>query len=253
MRQDVVRWKEQEFSLRTWNHEGKSRFRLLAFPYAGGGSTIFRPLAAELGPDWQVSGVDFPGHGLGAKGRPLDNVPAMAKMALDCLSPETWNGVVLFGFSLGAYVAYQIASELVYGGHAQPAGIVLCAAPPFDRRVLFGALPGDALFHRMIALGGVPHELVEERALFDIFAPAIRADLHAFDHYLAPEGRLAMKTLVIGSDGDEVCPPNVLPGWDRYVTHVEVATVSGPHIFLLPNASVIAKRIVDFVDPPPGG
>src|SRR5215831_18130961 len=84
----------------------RTRMRLVCFPYAGGGPSIFRAWASQLPADIEICAVQAPG-----KERRLGEPPLRRLSAVVSRLTEVFAGTSLpcsfFGYSLGALVAFE--------------------------------------------------------------------------------------------------------------------------------------------------
>jgi pyochelin biosynthetic protein PchC len=248
VRQSTLRFPEHDAAVRTWLHPGAPppRRAVLCFPFSGGSSTAFRPLAQALGPAWAVHAVDPPGHGLGAAGPVIEDVPTLVSTYRACLDPSLLEGALLLGFSLGGYVAHHLAVALA-DAPRPPAGLVLCSVPPYEGRTRrYSDLPDEDLFRGLMQLGGIPRGLSEAASAFSMFAHVVRADFRAYEDCPAPGRRLALPTLVLVGAEDPICPTEGLEGWSAAFSSLETGVVQGSHIFLTDHADALAGRLEAF-------
>ena len=87
---------------------------LVCFPFAGAGAAFFGPWATRLAAHCDVVPVRLPGREQRYFEVPLTSVPDAVDDALRSLRPrlEGRHDVVLFGHSLGAVLAYELAVRL---------------------------------------------------------------------------------------------------------------------------------------------
>jgi surfactin synthase thioesterase subunit len=92
---------------------------------------------------------------------------------------------VFFGYSMGAWVAFEIARELRRRGRAIDCLFVAAApAPHLSRRPILGRAPDDVELVRVLrALGGTPEPVLADVAMMDLLLPTIRADFSLLDEY----------------------------------------------------------------------
>jgi medium-chain acyl-[acyl-carrier-protein] hydrolase len=141
--------------------------------------------------------------------------------------------LVLFGHSMGALLAFEIARELRRRNGPRPRAICISAhrAPqlPDSRRPIHD-LPEVEFVAELRALGGIPEEVLKNRQLIEFFMPLLRADLSCCENYrYADEPPLDCSILAFGgiddrevgmdqgnrvkeSCGEEACEEVVVPG-----------------------------------------
>ncbi|CAM9396797.1 unnamed protein product [Phaeothamnion confervicola] len=169
----------------------EAKLRLFCLPWAGGNSTAFnrwRDLPAEV----EVCAVELPGR-MSRRAEPLlesvHETVAQLAAALNAggFLRDSSRPFALFGHSLGALVAFELARVLVTKYGAQPLRLIVSGARPPDQEQTGGGggggggmpvseLPRDDLVAYLVAKGGIPAQLAEEREVLDFYLPPIRAD-----------------------------------------------------------------------------
>jgi len=246
--QHYARLASGRLGLRRFRDAAPGAPRLLCFPYAGGQSLAFRPLARQLPPDWGVWAIDSPGHGWCA-GPALDTIGQMSAMYLEHLPPELVKGAVLFGHSLGGCVAYALTERLLEKGHTPPALVLSAARPPHRAAEYDSFLEMDdqQLLHTLIQIGGVPAEWAQEPDVFDHFKEALRADFHAFESFEPSSTLDGVPVLVFGGLADVVCRPEHVLEWSWFCPRCRTEFVPGAHMFLQTNPEAIASHLVTYL------
>jgi len=92
----------------------------------------------------------------------------------------------LFGHSMGALLAYELARELERTGARAPLRLFVSGfrAPDLPARGdPLHVLPDDALAGRLNEFGGTPTKVMESNAMMELFLPPARADLAACETY----------------------------------------------------------------------
>lgn len=192
---------------------------LLCLPHAGGGVRIFRGWSEELGPDIVVKPVALPGRD-GDPRTARHGMTALLDDLTDDLQDRIEAPYALFGHSLGAVIAFELARRLSTEGRpgAPVLLIVSGSAPPLQvakssrHRHL---LPDDEFAEEVEKLGGTPSGALDDPDVREILLPQLRADFAVAETY-DPE-------TTGGGDLTVPCPISALVGnTDRTVDHSTV-------------------------------
>lgn len=190
--------------------------RLFCFPHSGAGASAYRDWGKGFGPV-RVVPVQYPGHE-SRYGEPLHRrmAPLIERLAAD-LGPGLEPPFAFFGHSLGALVAFELASHLVRGGGPGPGHLFVsaCRAPhvPNPFPPLY-RLP-DTRFREVIArLGAGAGAALEDAEFWRLFEPILRADFEISDTYeCAPEPSLDCPVSAFGGRDDPFVEPAALEAW----------------------------------------
>lgn len=214
-----------------------ARLRLLCVPYAGGGTSVFAGWASRLPDDVEVSAVRLPGRESRLLQRPYrsldDLLPDLAEAVVDyCREP-----FMLFGHSMGALIAYELARWLRTDGSPGPEHLMVSArrAPHLaHNRPAIHDLPDDALVERLRHFGGVPEQLLANPAAMRLVIPVLRADVQLNDAYtFQPGPPLECPITAFGGQADTHVDHAGLAAWAE-LTRGEFAlsTFPGGHFFI---------------------
>ena len=165
----------------------RARLRLLCFPYAGGGVSVFRAWPDLLPAEIEVWAIQLPGH----DGRLREPIPAelqtLALAAADGLGPALDTPFACFGHSMGALLAFEFARQLRHRGLAGPTQLFVSArrAPQLPRTdAPLHTLP-EGPFIEMLRqrYNGIPAAILAEPELLQLFLPMLRADFKLIETY----------------------------------------------------------------------
>jgi surfactin synthase thioesterase subunit len=155
-----------------------ARLRLFCFPYAGGGASIFRNWAGRF-PKWiDVCPVQLPGREERLREPAFTDMDKLCTAVLRGLTPYFDIPVAFFGHSMGALIAYHLAtrlrdqarrlSHLLVSAHPAP-HFPLTRPPSYN-------LPDALLAERLRRLNGTSELVLQDPELMALMRPLLRAD-----------------------------------------------------------------------------
>lgn len=215
--------------------------RLYCLPFAGGGPATYRLWPRSL-PGVELIAVQLPGRDPSRPERPVDSMPELVAGVLASireLQAADPLPFALFGHSMGALIAYEVAVALeAEGGPAPTALFVSGRRPPDEVRQGEDVhdLPDDEFLDAMQrSYGGVPDAVRNEPELLALFLPALRADIRALETYEPRAGRrVQCPVRVYGGSQDRNPRASQLGGWQRVVaSDITVRVFDGDHFYLV--------------------
>lgn len=224
--------------------------RLYALPHAGGAASAYREWIAELAPVIRVVPVQLPGR----EGRfgepPADSVQTVAAEAAQALIEHAPQGpVAVFGHSMGAVIAFELAGALAEAGRA-PVSLVVSGqpAPHLVREGPAVHLMSDGgLRDHLASLDGTSAEILSDPALMELLAPTIRADYRLFDSYVCERHTpLDIPVSAIGGLDDPHVDAEDLLAWARTtVGPFRVRRFPGGHFYLRERREEVLGFLLD--------
>ncbi|MEK8172459.1 alpha/beta fold hydrolase [Streptomyces sp. M19] len=94
--------------------------RLVCLPHAGGSASFFFPVATALAPTVEVLAVQYPGRQTRRHEPGIDNIPDYADQIFAALRHLDDRPLALFGHSMGAVLAYEVALRMREAGLPDP-------------------------------------------------------------------------------------------------------------------------------------
>jgi medium-chain acyl-[acyl-carrier-protein] hydrolase len=209
--------------------------RLICFPHAGAGATVFRPWSARLSPWIELVAVRLPGR----EGRhdPLpDDLHDLAATATRELGDLLHAPYALFGHSMGALIAFEMAHVARSRGLRSPVHLFVSGrgAPQLHRP----SQPSrDHSLPRLAAelrrREGTPELVLREPALVAAYGRILVDDLDLCASYeCANRERLAVPLSVLaGADDPDTCPESLRAWRDQTTGPCQFHTFQGGHFF----------------------
>jgi len=90
----------------------EASLRLFCFPYAGGGTTIFRAWPQGMPDDVEVAPVQLPGREGRLREPSFTQINPLVRALADALRPHLDREFAFFGHSMGAIISFELAREL---------------------------------------------------------------------------------------------------------------------------------------------
>jgi medium-chain acyl-[acyl-carrier-protein] hydrolase len=212
--------------------------RMFCLPFAGGGASNFLPWRARLAEAGiGVAPVQYPGHETRLGEAPLHAWEEMLAALQTALEPLLDRPYALFGYSMGARLAFALAARLAAAG-MPPACLIVAAHLPPD-------LPSPALQavglddHAFKALllqyGGIPAEMSHDQEFWDLVLPLMRADFTLAAHPLDADAGAGIASYPIAAytgTHDVHADAKSMAGWQRFTTAGFVLReFAGDHFF----------------------
>ncbi|MEU8891942.1 alpha/beta fold hydrolase [Streptomyces sp. NPDC048442] len=210
--------------------------RLFCFPHAGGGSSAFKGWHQALAPLTEARAVVLPGRERRLRELPYVAMEQLVDPLYEALAPFLDRPFALFGHSMGAAVAYEVARRCTAQGRPPVHLFVSGRRAPHmpARRRSYAELPDDAFLETVGAMNGTPADVVRQPELFRLFLPCLRADFELNDTYRPlPGRRLDCPVTALAGRGDPEANADELRAWSQVTSGAaEVCTLPGDHFYL---------------------
>jgi surfactin synthase thioesterase subunit len=234
----------------------------VCFPHAGGAATAFAPLARALAGRVDVVAVQYPGRQERLAEPGVDSITALAEAIRPELSGWLDQPFALFGHSMGALVAFELAALLEHepaaGPLADPAQAPLMGLfasgrrAPSTQRNENVHRGGDAgLLREVTRLGGTPPELLADEDVQAMMLPALRADYKAIETYIwRPGPALDCPIWALVGGDDPLTTEREAAAWGAHTTGpFELRTFPGGHFFLAEHWPEVADLVAAKLTP----
>jgi medium-chain acyl-[acyl-carrier-protein] hydrolase len=214
-----------------------ARARVFCFPHAGGGASAYTRWGADAPEGIEFCAVQLPGREGQIGARPFSDLPALLPALRAELQPYFDRPFAFFGHSMGALIAFELASALQADAGRAPMHLFVSGrrAPhlPPARRPLHQLPPGE-FEAALLELEGTPNDILADEELMALIGPTLRADLAVCETYQHhPRPALAMPLSAFGGADDPEATPGDLDAWRAHTSQFAgVRLFPGRHFYL---------------------
>jgi len=220
--------------------------RLVCVPHAGAGPSEYAQWPELLGPRVDVCAVQLPGHGARTREPPYREVRRVVEELHAALEPLLDAPIALYGHSMGALIAFELAREMRRRGK-NPLWLFVSAysAPhlPLVGKALH-QLP-DAEFLDGLVTWYPTHDRAQQE-MIAVLLPVLRADFELCERYQhVDEPPLGTPISAFGGISDKEIPKETLAAWSAHTTGpFQLRMIPGDHLFYR-GASTRLLRVID--------
>ncbi|GAA3736296.1 thioesterase II family protein [Streptomyces tremellae] len=228
----------------------EAEITLVCLPHAGGTASFYLPLSELLPPTVEVLAVQYPGRQDRLREPCIESVPEMARAVFDVLGPlAARRPVALFGHSMGASVAFELAALLEREPGTPPRALFASAraAPSLHRGGDIHRLDDAGLVAELHLLSGTDTQILDQHELLQLVLPSIRSDYKASETYRAEPGApLRCDIVALTGEADEQVPVEEAAGWRQHTTGgFTLRVFPGGHFYVTDHAEAVAAAITD--------
>lgn len=221
--------------------------RLICFPHAAGGASFYRPWAAGLGPGIEQCIVQYPGREDRIRESCVVDMDEMADQVAEAITPVLGQPVALFGHSMGAAIAYEVARRIEDQRPGSLTALIVsaCRVAGQRRQVPAHLLDDEALAAHLGSLGAMKETIFRHPELLSIVLRAARADYQLIETY-APScvQRLKAPIFALGGDRDSHATATDLARWAELTSGgFKQRTFSGGHFYLVNQRREVVETI----------
>ncbi|WAZ21840.1 alpha/beta fold hydrolase [Streptomyces cinnabarinus] len=223
---------------------------LICLPFGGAGASFFK--------DWQQSAPDgltvLPVQLPGREERFIEPAHTAAGPAVD--EAFSWvldriggsGRVALFGHSLGAVLAYELAHRLasVDGVHLVRLIVSGSPAPWNGRTERATGLDDEGFLEQLRRFTGYVHPALEAPEMRELLLPTLRADVQLHEDYRpSTEKPLAAPITALRGRDDTLVDAARLAGWAEATTAgLDTVEVDGGHMYLAHDQEPLLRQIL---------
>jgi medium-chain acyl-[acyl-carrier-protein] hydrolase len=222
---------------------------LVCFPHAGAGAAPYVSWARLLPPEIGLRVVQPPGREARLREPALRDARSFAAALAPSIAALADRPVLLFGHSVGAITAFELARELRCAGLPPPAHLYVSGRQAPHIGVAgreTWSLTDDALVAVLRELGGTPATVLDDPELVAMFLPALRADLELNERYqYVRDDPLDAPVTAFAAAEDQRAAPADVAGWALHTARgFTFAPVDGGHFAVTAQPHLVIDRVL---------
>lgn len=227
--------------------ESKDKIRLFCLPYAGGGASIYRGWTKSLPDDAGVYPIQLPGRENRIAEPPLCDMGELAGAISEAMVPYLQCPFILFGHSMGARIAFELARHLRRKWGIQPNCLIVSGsrAPHIPEPKPLHHLPDDEFVQELRRFSGTPEAILQSKELMGLFIPLLRADFTIDETYIcSEEAPLDCPISAFGGTEDREAQREEIEAWKRHTScDFTFEMIEGDHFFLQERRDVLLRSV----------
>ncbi|MFZ5894797.1 MAG: SDR family NAD(P)-dependent oxidoreductase [Myxococcota bacterium] len=233
----------------------EARMRLICFPYAGGGPSVYHHWPQAFPDSIEIRTICLPGRGPRTGEANIASIAEAADAIVPELLPLLDRPFALFGHCMGAILMYEVAQRLEaqHGKAAVQLFASGCMAPHLYNSPVVHEQENQAFLDvlRLISFSGT-RALIEDEDLRKSMFPLLRGDFRAVAEYgsnFSIRAALSAPITGLAAENDLFAAPKAMLAWGRYTTSgYELLKLPGDHYFVESDRDVVTRIVLSRLD-----
>ena len=240
--------------LRCFTAAPEARTQLVCFPHAGGSATSYHSLSIALPPTAEVLAVQYPGRQDRRAEECVDTIPELVDRLLPVLTARADDRpLALFGHSMGATLAFEVARRLEeHGGARSPVALFLSGrrAPHSPQGEYIHLRDDPGILREVRLLDESAAAALNDPDILRMVMPALRGDYRAAEtHVHVPGPPLRCPIVALAGDTDPRACVEEVEGWREYTEGPFAMHVfQGGHFFLNDHSEAVYGTVRDHLN-----
>jgi surfactin synthase thioesterase subunit len=224
---------------------------LVCLPFGGGGAGFFYPWTEAAGDRMNIIAMRLPGRERQIDDEPFRDLQEAADYLFDQLTAvlATPARVILFGHSLGAALAYELAQRLRHHPGVELVHLFASGSPdPSTQRSLraTGIADDDEFLERVRLISSYSDAALLNPEIRELVLPTLRADVQMHEEY-QPSTMIALPcpiTALRGKD-DVLVTADEAAKWAQLTTEFALVEMSGEHMYIIDSMAPLLELITE--------
>lgn len=229
-----------------------SRVRLVCLPHAGGSASFYFPMSRALAPAVEVLAIQYPGRQDRRHEPNIPSLPHLADQIFEAVRRLDDRPLALFGHSMGAVLAYEVALRMQDAGLPSPVRLFTSGrrAPSCEREERIHMESDDQMIAELRKLSGTSSAMLTDPELLEMIMPAIRSDYRAVETYRHVPGRkVDCPVTVITGDADPRVSVDEAAAWEDHTTGpTDLHVLPGGHFYLVDQSARVVELLAERLD-----
>lgn len=221
----------------------------MCLPHAGGSASFYFPLSRALAPAVEVLAIQYPGRQDRRHEPNIASIPDLADQIFAAVRRLDDRPLALFGHSMGAVLAYEVALRIQDAGLPAPVRLFASGrrAPSCHREERVHMESDDQMVAELRKLSGTSSAMLTDPELLEMIMPAIRSDYRAVETYRYERGRkLDCPVTVLTGDNDPRVSIDEAAAWEEHTTGpTELHVLPGGHFYLVDQNERVVELLAD--------
>lgn len=196
------------------------KIKVFCLPYAGGNKTIYSDWLNMYSDIAEIIPLEYSGHGSRFCDELYDDAEKISYDVFESIVDRKPANYIMYGHSMGSLIAYLTGYKLENEYKYPPKALIIGGTRPPHLKYkdeALSELPKDKLIDKMVNLGQMDDEIINEPELLDLLADIFQADIKAYEKYCVDFSKKVKCPVYVatGSEDDEA-PMEDMEEWKMY-------------------------------------
>jgi len=227
-----------------------AKIRMFCFSYAGGGASVFLNWPHSISNDIEVCIIKMPGREIRFNEPPYRRIPKLVEDLAPAILPFLDKTFIFFGHSLGAHISFYLTRHLRKYDLPCPIHMFISGArAPHLTEPIHDALhykmEDKEFIDKLIKLGGMAEEVLQNKEILEIVLPILRADIEMLNtmEYIDEEPLSSGMTVLYG-EFDKRASREDAEAWNRHTNQgFCLKMITGKHLFINTHQAQVIELI----------